>query len=91
MDKVENGLCLKCYGLNLGEQRKSKTRWSCWVVATQSIGEPGTQLTLRTFHVGELQVLLKTERELKADKEGFIRYYNIKKYVKSDGKIIICK
>ena len=57
--KTENGLCSKCYGLNLGEQRKAKPGEAVGVVAAQSIGEPGTQLTLRTFHVGELQVQLK--------------------------------
>ena len=57
--KVENGLCSQCYGLNLGEQKKAKPGEAVGVVAAQSIGEPGTQLTLRTFHVGELQVLLK--------------------------------
>lgn len=87
--KVENGLCSKCYGLNLGEQRKAKPGEAVGVVAAQSIGEPGTQLTLRTFHVGGTASATQTERELKADKEGFIRYYNIKKYVKSDGKIIV--
>ena len=63
-------LCSKCYGLNLGEQRKAKPGEAVGVVAAQ-IGEPGTQLTLRTFHVGELQVLPQTERELKADKRRF--------------------
>ncbi|AXX90656.1 DNA-directed RNA polymerase subunit beta' [Arcobacter suis] len=87
--KVENGLCSKCYGLNLGEQRKAKPGEAVGVVAAQSIGEPGTQLTLRTFHVGGTASATQTERELKADKEGFIRYYNIKKHVKSDGKIIV--
>lgn len=87
--KVENGLCSKCYGLNLGEQRKAKPGEAVGVVAAQSIGEPGTQLTLRTFHVGGTASATQTERELKADKEGFIRYYNIKKYVTSDGKIIV--
>ncbi|MDN5071268.1 DNA-directed RNA polymerase subunit beta' [Aliarcobacter butzleri] len=87
--KVENGLCSKCYGLNLGEQRKAKPGEAVGVVAAQSIGEPGTQLTLRTFHVGGTASATQTERELKADKEGFIRYYNIKKYVTTDGKIIV--
>lgn len=87
--KVENGLCSKCYGLNLGEQRKAKPGEAVGVVAAQSIGEPGTQLTLRTFHVGGTASATQTERELKADKEGFIRYYNIKKHVKSDGKVIV--
>ncbi len=78
--KEEHGLCSKCYGLNLGEQRKATPGEAVGVVAAQSIGEPGTQLTLRTFHVGGTASATQTERELRADKEGFIRYYNIKTY-----------
>ncbi len=87
--KVEHGLCSKCYGLNLGEQRKATPGEAVGVVAAQSIGEPGTQLTLRTFHVGGTASATQTERELKADKEGFIRYYNIKKYTNSTGQTIL--
>lgn len=87
--KVEHGLCSKCYGLNLGEQRKATPGEAVGVVAAQSIGEPGTQLTLRTFHVGGTASATQTERELRADKEGFIRYYNIKTYVDRDGKQIV--
>ncbi len=87
--KVENGLCSQCYGLNLGEQRKAKPGEAVGVVAAQSIGEPGTQLTLRTFHVGGTASATQTEKELKADKEGFIRYYNIKKYDTADGRSIV--
>jgi DNA-directed RNA polymerase subunit beta' len=87
--KEENGLCSQCYGLNLGEQRKAKPGEAVGVVAAQSIGEPGTQLTLRTFHVGGTASATQTERELKVDKQGFIRYYNIKTHQSSDGKQIV--
>jgi len=87
--KIENGLCSKCYGLNLGEQRKANPGEAVGVLAAQSIGEPGTQLTLRTFHVGGTASATQTERELRADKEGFIRYYNIKTYVSKSDKIIV--
>ena len=79
----------KCYGLNLGEQRKASPGEAVGVVAAQSIGEPGTQLTLRTFHVGGTASATQTERELRADKEGFIRYYNIKTYTDRNGKEIV--
>ncbi|QOG12719.1 DNA-directed RNA polymerase subunit beta' [Arcobacter sp. FWKO B] len=87
--KEQNGLCAKCYGLNLGEQRKVNPGEAVGVVAAQSIGEPGTQLTLRTFHVGGTASATQTERELKADKEGFIRYYNLKVYTNKDGQNIV--
>jgi DNA-directed RNA polymerase subunit beta' len=87
--KEENGLCAKCYGLNLGEQRKANPGEAVGVLAAQSIGEPGTQLTLRTFHVGGTASATQAEKELKATKEGFLRYYNIKTYVAKSGKQVV--
>jgi DNA-directed RNA polymerase subunit beta' len=87
--KAENGLCTKCYGLNLGEQRKANPGEAVGVLAAQSIGEPGTQLTLRTFHVGGVAGSTQVERELKTDKEGFIRYHNIKTYIDRNDKNIV--
>ena len=87
--KVPHGLCSKCYGLNLGEQRKATPGEAVGVVAAQSIGEPGTQLTLRTFHVGGTASATQTEKELRATKEGFIRYYNIKTLKNKEGKNLV--
>ena len=87
--KSENGVCAKCYGLNLGEQRRVNPGEAVGVLAAQSIGEPGTQLTLRTFHVGGTASATQAEKELKVDKEGFLRYYNIKTYTNKDGKLIV--
>ena len=87
--KAENTLCAKCYGLNLGEQRKANPGEAVGVLAAQSIGEPGTQLTLRTFHVGGTASATQAEKELKATKEGFVRYYNIKTYTNTNGEEII--
>jgi len=87
--KATNTLCAKCYGLNLGEQRKANPGEAVGVLAAQSIGEPGTQLTLRTFHVGGTASATQAEKELKATKEGFVRYYNIKTYENKDGEQII--
>ncbi len=87
--KEEHGVCAKCYGLNLGEQRKVNPGEAVGVLAAQSIGEPGTQLTLRTFHVGGTASATQTERELKTTNEGFIRYYNIKTYTDKTGNEIV--
>ena len=87
--KAEKGVCAKCYGLNLGEGKMSKPGEAVGVIAAQSIGEPGTQLTLRTFHVGGTASRSQEEREIVAEKEGFIRYYNIKTYKNKDGKNIV--
>jgi DNA-directed RNA polymerase subunit beta' len=87
--KAENTLCAKCYGLNLGEQRKANPGEAVGVLAAQSIGEPGTQLTLRTFHVGGTASATQAEKELKAEKEGFVRYYNINTYINKEDEHII--
>jgi len=87
--KEENGLCAKCYGLNLGEQRKANPGEAVGVVAAQSIGEPGTQLTLRTFHIGGTASATQAEKDLKAIKEGFLRYYNVKTFTSKDGKLVV--
>ena len=87
--KEENSLCAKCYGLNLGEQRKANPGEAVGVLAAQSIGEPGTQLTLRTFHVGGTASATQAEKELKATSEGFVRYYNIKTHIDKEGKQIV--
>lgn len=87
--KAENTICAKCYGLNLGEQRKANPGEAVGVLAAQSIGEPGTQLTLRTFHVGGTASATQAEKELVASSEGFLRYYNINTYKSKDGKNIV--
>ena len=87
--KAENTLCAKCYGLNLGEQRKANPGEAVGVLAAQSIGEPGTQLTLRTFHVGGTASATQAEKELKASKEGFVRYYNIQTYTNKFDETIV--
>lgn len=87
--KAENSLCAKCYGLNLGEQRKANPGEAVGVLAAQSIGEPGTQLTLRTFHVGGTASATQAEKELKTTSEGFLRYYNVETYTSKEGKQVV--
>ena len=48
----KSGVCVKCYGSNLATGNMVQTGDAVGIIAAQSIGEPGTQLTLRTFHVG---------------------------------------
>ncbi len=87
--KVVKGICAKCYGLNMAENRLVKPGEAVGVVAAQSIGEPGTQLTLRTFHTGGTATAGKEDRQVIASKEGFIRYYNLKTYTRRDGTLIV--
>ena len=87
--KADKGVCAKCYGLNMAEGKLVKPGEAVGIIAAQSIGEPGTQLTLRTFHVGGTASRTAEERQVVATKEGFIRYYNLKTYQTKEGKIIV--
>ncbi len=87
--KVERGICAKCYGLNMAENKLVKTGEAVGVIAAQSIGEPGTQLTLRTFHTGGTATAGKEERQVVATKEGFIRYYNLSVYRNREDNLIV--
>ncbi len=87
--KAPKGVCAKCYGLNMAEGKLVKPGEAVGIIAAQSIGEPGTQLTLRTFHVGGTASRATEERQVVARKEGFIRYYNLKTYETEGGKIIV--
>ena len=87
--KAEKGICAKCYGLNMAENKLVKPGEAVGVIAAQSIGEPGTQLTLRTFHTGGTATAGKEERQVVASKEGFIRYYNLAVFRNREGKLIV--
>jgi len=87
--KSENGICALCYGVNLATGQIVRRGEAVGIIAAQSIGEPGTQLTLRTFHVGGTASSTAQERQVVAEKEGFIRYYNLKTYASKEGKNIV--
>jgi DNA-directed RNA polymerase subunit beta' len=62
--ETKRGVCAKCYGKNLATGRIAEMGDAVGIIAAQSIGEPGTQLTLRTFHVGGIASVSKTESEI---------------------------
>ena len=66
--EAEKGVCAMCYGLNLASNRASLIGDAVGIVAAQSIGEPGTQLTLRTFHIGGTASRLIEQSEMKTKK-----------------------
>jgi len=68
--ETRRGVCSKCYGRNLATHRSAQLGDSVGVIAAQSIGEPGTQLTLRTFHVGGTASNIADENDLKAKTSG---------------------
>ncbi len=67
-----SGVCVKCYGKNLASARTVQVGEAVGVIAAQSIGEPGTQLTLRTFHVGGTASKISDENELKVKFDGVV-------------------
>ncbi len=79
------GVCAKCYGRNLATGRMVEKGEAVGVIAAQSIGEPGTQLTLRTFHVGGTASKSITESELKAKFAGKIEFEDLKTVKAKDG------
>ncbi|MFM7636933.1 MAG: DNA-directed RNA polymerase subunit beta', partial [Crocinitomicaceae bacterium] len=68
--EMRRGVCSKCYGRNLSNQRLAQIGDSVGVIAAQSIGEPGTQLTLRTFHVGGTASNIADISDMKAKANG---------------------
>jgi DNA-directed RNA polymerase subunit beta' len=72
------GICAKCYGRNLATGKMTQKGEAVGVIAAQSIGEPGTQLTLRTFHVGGIASVSKTESEITSKFDGVVEFDNIK-------------
>ena len=66
------GVCAKCYGRNLATGTKVQKGEAVGVIAAQSIGEPGTQLTLRTFHVGGIAGNISAQSQVEAKYDGYI-------------------
>jgi len=73
-----HGVCAKCYGKNLATGRIAENGDAVGIIAAQSIGEPGTQLTLRTFHTGGTAMIGQTENTLIAKNAGRIEFDSIK-------------
>ncbi len=86
--EAEQGVCIKCYGRNLATNRSVNIGESVGVMAAQSIGEPGTQLTLRTFHIGGTASRIAAESEVVSKGDGIVQYENVLSVTQPDGVII---
>ena len=86
--EMRRGVCAKCYGRNLSNHRLAQRGDSVGVVAAQSIGEPGTQLTLRTFHVGGTASNIADVSDIKAKGNGLLEIDELRTIEKKgdDGK-----
>jgi len=82
------GVCQLCYGRNLATGRLVERGEAVGVIAAQSIGEPGTQLTMRTFHVGGTAVGHAEQSKQEAQSDGFAKYININTVRNARGEII---
>ncbi|MBP9992704.1 MAG: DNA-directed RNA polymerase subunit beta' [Bacteroidales bacterium] len=80
----KKGVCAKCYGRNLATGRMVEKGEVVGVIAAQSIGEPGTQLTLRTFHVGGVAGGKVSESEIVSKYEGRLEFEELRTIVKND-------
>ncbi len=80
----KHGVCGKCYGRNLATGKMVQKGESVGVIAAQSIGEPGTQLTLRTFHVGGTASNITTDSSLIARYDGIVQIDELKVVEKND-------
>lgn len=79
------GVCAMCYGINLTNGKIVDTGEAVGVIAAQAIGEPGTQLTLRTFHIGGTASLMATESQVTAKVDGRAEYHNMEVIRTGDG------
>ncbi|MBL4886565.1 MAG: hypothetical protein JKY95_18820, partial [Planctomycetaceae bacterium] len=87
--EAELGMCKKCYGMDLSTGSMVEEGLATGIIAAQSIGEPGTQLTMRTFHIGGVAQTEMEESELKCRKGGTIRYARIRSVVNSEGHNVV--
>ena len=82
--EAKKGICAKCYGRNLANGKMVQIGESVGVIAAQSIGEPGTQLTLRTFHVGGIAGNISEENKLIAKFDGKVELEDLKTVASKD-------
>jgi DNA-directed RNA polymerase subunit beta' len=83
------GLCAKCYGRDLSHGRLVNIGEAVGIIAAQSIGEPGTQLTMRTFHIGGVASGKAEQTKLFGRNDGWIRYINLKTVEKGSGWVVM--
>src|SRR5271165_6618268 len=82
------GVCARCYGRNLATGRMVEMGEAVGVIAAQSIGEPGTQLTMRTFHIGGTASRVSEQSALEARNNGALRYQNLQTVKNRDGHFV---
>ena len=87
--KLEKGVCKKCYGLDLSNHKEILKGEAVGVIAAQSIGEPGTQLTMRTFHTGGVAQAASVQSNIRTDANGKAKLKDVKVLTNEAGEEIV--
>lgn len=87
--EATQGVCAKCYGRDLARGHLVNIGESVGVMAAQSIGEPGTQLTMRTFHVGGAASAASVDNSVSVGNAGSVRFHNMKTVQHADGHLVV--
>ena len=85
----KRGVCALCYGRNLSSGRMVELGEATGVIAAQSIGEPGTQLTMRTFHIGGTASRVSEQSRLDAKSNGLVRFINMQTVKAKSGDLVV--
>ena len=86
---AEHGMCAKCYGRDLSTGKQVEIGTAVGIIAAQSIGEPGTQLTMRTFHIGGTASATAKVPEIVLKNDGIARFVDIRKVRNDEGKEVV--
>ncbi len=84
-----NGVCQKCYGRNLATCQMASLGEAVGIIAAQSIGEPGTQLTMRTFHIGGTASQVFKQPQIIAKNDGILKFHDIRAVETKDKNFIV--
>ena len=84
-----HGMCAKCYGRDLSSGRPVEIGVAVGIIAAQSIGEPGTQLTMRTFHIGGTASTVSKVPEIVLKNAGFIKYVDLRIVRNDEGNTVV--
>jgi DNA-directed RNA polymerase subunit beta' len=87
--RAKSGVCSKCYGRDLAHGRPVEIGQAVGILAAQSIGEPGTQLTMRTFHIGGTASRRVEQADIRSRTDGKIKYVDLNVAKNSEGQLVV--
>jgi DNA-directed RNA polymerase subunit beta' len=87
--EAERGVCVKCYGRNLATHHLAELGEAVGIIAAQSIGEPGTQLTMRTFHIGGTASRTVEQSFIRSKNKGVVKYHQLRVVQKGNEYIVL--